>query len=189
MRRLILVNGPPRSGKDEIGKIIERRFAVVLVTKFAKVLKERTHALYNLYACGQPRPHDYFESQKDTPMECFLGLTPRQAYINVSELLMKPTHGKAVFGKLLAHQIEQYEDPLGLNVVTDSGFVEEAQPLLRTHPKALLIRMHREGCDFKGDSRSYIDLPIPTVDVDNNGSLADLEEVILLHLRHQGFAP
>ncbi len=85
--KIILVNGPPRSGKDTIGQLLCQRLPLVL-DKFARKLKEAAHALY-----GMPElPHDHFEACKDTPLEQFFGKSPRQVYIAVSETYFKPLH-------------------------------------------------------------------------------------------------
>src|SRR5690349_14966217 len=88
--RLLLVNGPPRSGKDTVGAILREFFpGSIYETKMAKALKERTHALYNLLdpETGRALRHDAFELVKDQPRDEFRGLTPRRAYIAVSEML------------------------------------------------------------------------------------------------------
>ena len=55
--------------------------------------------------------------------------------------------------------------------LTDSGFVPEAVPIVKMFDaeNCTLIRVHRKGCDFSGDSRSYIDLGVKTIDVENPG--------------------
>jgi len=110
--KILLLNGPPGSGKDHAARVIrDRYFGRVAITKFAKVLKERTHALYGLGETDpvegtfKPYAHDEYENVKDTPLDEFLGLTPRQAYIGVSERYFKPMHGEQVFGKLLEPEL------------------------------------------------------------------------------------
>lgn len=172
-QRLVLVNGPPRSGKDTVGQLIEEFAQGVYVTKMAKILKERTHALY-----GMPGlPHDYFEANKEEAMKCFMWKSPRQAYIAVSETFFKPNHGLSVFGDLLLEEIKEQATNDSMVVVTDSGFAAEAWPLLDFYgtKNVLLIRLHRDGTSFEGDSRSYIDLPyVETLDLYNNGTKEDL---------------
>lgn len=170
---VIFLNGPPRCGKDTLAGHIVRAMPGFRLCKFAKVLKERTHALY-----GKPDlPHDAFEEVKDIPNEIFLGLSPREAYINVSERLMKPLHGNDVWGKILLNgMLEQYSPALGY-VISDSGFEEEALPIIDRFgaENCLLIRIAapKRGCTFMGDSRSYIELPVRTLNFYNNETVEE----------------
>jgi hypothetical protein len=155
----------------------------VYVTKFAKALKERTHALYGLMQNGKPLPHDHFEMVKDSPDFQFHGITPRQAYIAVSETLMKPLHGNEFWGSRLLDDLDDNFD--SLIVVTDSGFAIEAGPIIEAFGEAncTLIRLHREGCNFENDSRSYIELRnVPTFDVQNNGTPIELASELAIIL-------
>lgn len=154
MKKIILLNSPPSSGKDFTADYIIANFNNAKKDKFARVLKERTHALYGFAW----RPHDFYEAVKEIANEDFYGLTPRQAYINVSELYFKPVHGKDIFGKILAQELDKYE--WELMAISDSGFVEEAEVLINKYGKEniILIKIEREGYSFKGDSRSYINL-------------------------------
>lgn len=173
-RRLVLVNGPPSSGKDTVGELLKEFYpGTVYLTKMAKALKERTHALYGMGTLA----HDTFESMKDEPASSFMGITPRQAYINVSEMLMKPVHGSGIWGKLLVEDIERNAEGADLVVVTDSGFASEAAPVMREMgvENITLLRIRRDGTSFEGDSRSYIMLGgILAWDVYNNGSKFEL---------------
>lgn len=189
MTKLLLINGAPRSGKDTAGEIAQHiGRGKVHVAKFAKVLKERTHALYGLVSEGRvgkgtpdyelergsPWRHGTFEAVKDQPRAEFFGITPRQAYIAVSEKLMKPLHGEAVFGRLLLEDLKRNAAGADLIVVTDSGFAAEAAPLVEHFGRenTILMRVHRPGCTFAGDSRSHIELPgVRTVEVHNASTL------------------
>lgn len=186
----IFLNGPPRSGKDTIGTMLARslskasmrskngsEFSFVLVEKFAKPVKEGCHGLFNLTDMeGRVRCHDWYEDQKNKPLGDFLGMTPREAYIWYSEEVMKPKFGQNVFGRMMAARLSPLlsvpDGPGARNriiIFTDSGFECEAKPVLDTfgHDNALLFRLRRDGTSYDGDSRAYIDLPIPTYDVKN----------------------
>lgn len=174
-RFVFLVNGPPRAGKDTFGTmLLSNSPRPTYHAKMSKLLKERTHALYGV-PCTQ---HDVFEGGKDEPSEWFFGLTPRQAYIAVSERLLKPMHGNEVLGRLLVADIEANGSEAGVVVVTDSGFAAEAQPVIAAFgaENCALVRLHRPGCTFDGDSRSYIELEgVRTFDIQNVASLDMLE--------------
>jgi len=170
--KIILVNGPPRAGKDTAQEAVQNSTRC----KFAQAVKEGAHAAFGL----DPReyPMDVFEAVKDEPNVLFFGKTPREAYIAYSEMFMKPFTGdQQVFGKLLARWIDNWvENNPDINrpfIVTDSGFRDEAVALVEEFGAGniKLIRVHREGCNFDNDSRSYIkldDLGVEEEDVVNN---------------------
>lgn len=172
-KRILLVNGPPRSGKDTVGHILRLHFHAK-IDKFARRLKEMAHELYGLRGLA----HDAYEEQKDTPLPVFKGKTPREIYIALSETYFKPLHGEDIFGHLLWDDIK---DERGLIVITDSGFLPEARVLIDEVgvENVRLIRVHRPGSDFSGDSRSYISIPeVAEVDINNDGTLAELEQIV-----------
>ncbi len=189
--RLIFLNGPPRSGKDFAGGILSQRPGLGIANTNAKlsgILKERTHALYLLFGRdGKPLWHGVFENYKDTPMPEFHGLTPRQAYIAVSESWMKPTHGAGFLGELLVEKLRSLEKQVKgswTHIITDSGFVEEAEALVDAYGEdnCSLVRIYREGYDFSSDSRSYITLDIPTYTVANDGGDRFAKKLLALPL-------
>lgn len=173
MTQVILLNGPPQCGKDTLGSMV-RELASAQVAKFAYFLKYATHGLYGFLQRNKSIPAmDGFEKSKDKPHEFFLGLTPRQAYINVSETYMKRHHGEAIFGELLLQDIRG----VARVVVTDSGFAEEAQILVDAFGKDQihLVQLSRPGCSFEADSRGFIELPgVYTSPINNNGTFEDL---------------
>lgn len=194
--KIVFVNGPPRAGKDTVGEILCRHGAGRrLIQKFAFEVKERTHAAFRIVdETGRPVPHDYFEQQKEVPLDCFLGLTPRQAYIAFSEQFMKPIFGEKIFGSLLAKRLEltllAAQQKKGFRhvpdafTITDSGFMPEALPIVEMFDPehCTLIRVHRRGCDFSNDSRGYIDLAqfgVKCIDIENPGdTVAGLQLVL-----------
>lgn len=168
--KVIFLNGPPRSGKDTAGKAIRKRFPDAEIAKFAGPLKRMTYAMYNL-------PHDldpeYFDATKGDLRLEFYGKTPRNSYIFTSEEIIKPFFGPDFFGKLLLRTLwRRYLAGYRLVAVTDFGFAPEAVPVIETvgPEKCLLMRVRGEGrgTTFEGDSRSYIELPIRTVEVVND---------------------
>lgn len=177
--RVILLNGPPRCGKDTVGRIIDATVSEsVLICKFAALMKERTHALYGLFGAeGRPLRADHFESRKDEGLQEFCGHSPRQAYIFVGEA-MKAQHGQDYWGKLLRDQIERRAEEVA--VVTDCGFLPESEVMIDRFGSAgvALIRVQRNGCDFSRDSRGMISLSrfgVREVDLLNTEDLELLE--------------
>lgn len=183
MTHVLLINGPPRSGKDTAGELITDAFPGTTRVKMATALKRGTHALFRALHDDLQPTHlanvmnaATYEQSKDTPMPLFYDLTPREAYIAVSEHLCKRMFGHEFFGTIIAEKVQKYKD-VRMWVVTDCGFAPECQPIIRTvgPENVTLLRLHRQGCDFAGDSRRYVELPnILTHDIHNDGTLADL---------------
>ena len=102
-----------------------------------------------------------------------LNLSIREAMIYVSEVVMKSRFGEDYFGKARAKSVREGE------VIIDGScaFVDELHPLIEKigMENILLIRIHRDGYTFEGDSRDYIPDGVitNTVDVDNNSTLED----------------
>jgi len=167
MKKIILFNSPPSGGKDFACRHLEKNLKYCRLDKFARILKERTHALY-----GFPdRDFLYYEDCKDIPNDDFRGLTPRQTYINVSENYYKVFHGDKIFGELLAKDLDNYD--FEVLVISDCGFKEEAEVLIDKYGinNIMLIKVYKEGCDFENDSRDYITLPVKTIQIFNDGTI------------------
>jgi hypothetical protein len=102
----------------------------------------------------------------------YFNLSIREAMIYVSEVLIKPRFGKDYYGQARV----KYMQSSGEGIWTDgsAAFVEELYPLIKYlgQDNILLIRVHREGYNFDGDSRNYIPDGViaNTVDVSNNGT-------------------
>ena len=179
-RRVVFLNGPPGCGKDTLGHLLAGTLLPgVRLRKLAEPLKNATHALYGVRAV-----HGAFEATKGEPNAVFFGLTPRQAYIDVSERLVKPALGVDFFGRVLARAI--LADHAPLTIITDSGFEPEARPIIDAvgAENCLLFRIHRTGHTFAGDSRSYIELDdVETVNLANNGNLAEFVQAAHRYLR------
>ena len=155
--KIILLNGPPRCGKDTAQLAMPDSIRM----KFAKPVKEGAHKAFGLMDADM----DFFEDFKDKPLDEFFGATPRQVYISFSEDFMKKVTGdKKVFGKLLAKEIREFEDSVleggHTYMITDSGFRKEAEAIVEEFgaENVLLIRIYRGVLNFQGDSRSYIKL-------------------------------
>ena len=186
MTKILLLNGPPRAGKDTIGEIVAN-LTEARIYKFAEALKVATHALfYALHGDLSPSTlvhamqMNAFESRKDKPSPRFYGLTPRQGYIGVSEKLLKPLFGERFFGEVLSDHIER--DVPEHAVITDSGFASEAKVLIEDFGTAnvSMIQVMRDGCDFSEDSRDWVNIPeIQTFLVRNHRTIQDLRNDII----------
>ncbi len=154
---LIALNGPAGCGKDTAANLLSP-----LGYSSYKISSSLKMALAHLI------PVMDIEKSKD--VELVPGLSVRKALISLSEDWVKPTFGTEWFGKLLANNLPRY----GFGCISDSRFLEELEPILLSH-QVVLIRLHREGCTFDGDSGSYLyPSNVRCFDISNNGSKEDL---------------
>lgn len=178
--KFVLLNGPPGSGKDTVAQHLIPYLPFVHL-KFAAPIKRMVAALLQ---CDQRT----LEQEKDVPnrmlrYENSLTVrddTPRKLLIALSEQLLKPRYGNSYFGNAI--WTEACNSSGKLFVVSDSGFREEAERLVSSAgpTNCLLIRLHREGHTFEGDSRSYIDIDkVATKDIHNNLTPHDLTMRVL----------
>lgn len=173
MSKIIFLNGPPRSGKDTLGLKLALSVPWVRLYKLISPAEDFVRAVWRI-----PKEdfHVYREAHKNEPLSMFAGQSLREVFIRFSEQFMKPQFGSGIFGQLALRRLGQLAD-LEVLVVTDSGFVEEAIPLA-THygvSNCLKVELEREGCSFKGDSRSYWP-PLPgmaSVRIRNEGPIEE----------------
>jgi len=150
---IILLNGPPGSGKDTAAEYIESQCPTWHV-KMADPIKDACAVTFAI-------PRAAVEDYKDQPCPAAGGQPLRPWLIDYSEEFMKPRFGAGIFGILLARKLkqEQFAIPgsFPLVVVSDAGFGAEVDAL-RQHFIAnyILIRLYRDGHTFENDSRSYI---------------------------------
>lgn len=158
--RIVLLNGPPRCGKDTVAGILATRLPNVRRIGLADHLKSMVHAAY-----GLPMDPFHLEEAKDEPNAAMYGMTPRQAYIHFSEKVMKPLHGDEFFAAMLLRKARGFGAGT-VAVVPDSGFVREALALRDgVEPEnMLLVRISRVGRDFSNDSRDWVHLEGHTVE-------------------------
>lgn len=151
-KNILLLNGPPRSGKDTLAKQLVDQYGFAHF-KITSRWKERVHALYGMDPLKFP--HDHFEAVKDTPQGAFYGLTPRQAYIEVWEKYFLPKHGENVLMDWLIGDIDN--SPNENIVISDVGFDRECKYLFQYYGKqCLLTKIFRSGYNFVNDTRDYV---------------------------------
>lgn len=188
--KVVFLNGPPGSGKDTAGRALEDAFFDAKAMKFAEHLKRSV-----LVDFGLPRHMDLeaWDLIKEMPLAVFDGLSFRQACIRKSEKQVKPFCGEDFYGRMLARSmLKVWQVGIRLVAITDSGFVGEAERILRivSPENALLLRLHAEGRgkSFIGDSRSYLELPgVTTLDLDNDDEERCFREEIVRTV--SGWAP
>lgn len=157
----VVLNGPPGCGKDTIAnKIVEQ--GVFRKHQFKDALYAHTAKHFEV----DLDKFIHFASDrvlKDSKSLAGLGgRTPREALIYVSEEIYKPRYGSDYFGKVEVNRVETLCGHMDgdVNVIyPDGGFADELRCIDSCFDGVLVIRLHRDGFDFKGDSRSYVELP------------------------------
>jgi hypothetical protein len=147
------------------------------VLKFAEPLKVACAGLFAVPTDRLRELEATGSTIKDDPLPNARGLSWRDVLIWMSERVVKPHYGGDFFGHLMADRLTQPTDAT-LTVITDCGFERELVPVVNHfgHSNCHLLRLHRPGCTFERDSRSYITM-VPskdhmhTEDIDNSRDL------------------
>lgn len=181
-KRIILLNGPAGSGKDTAANIINQKLSGLTYRyKISLPLKEAAHKLLGLQGTLED-----LEPLKELPIKFIVDskynnwstmkltneigeMSLRQFYIHVSEHFMKPMFGEDIFGRLAVENLLQCHH--AVITVSDSGFAPEALPIINHFGKdhVCLVRLHRPGRTFAGDSRTHIELPVDvSLDIEND---------------------
>ena len=166
--KIVFVNGPKKSGKDTAAIIATGSGCNIRHAKYSARLKHMAREMFRV-------PFDMFNELeksgnndlKDMPQTIFYGMSWRQLLIWLSEEVMKPKFGDDIFGKWLRDDLVKPTLTKG-TIISDCGFYRECGPVIKTYgaENCYLLRLHRPGCDFIGDSRSYIELPeLPAANV------------------------
>tara|TARA_R110000803_G_scaffold20201_20_gene52310 strand:- start:314 stop:973 length:660 start_codon:yes stop_codon:yes gene_type:complete len=205
---LLLINGPSRCGKDTLADMICENTDGSQIVSMADPLKRATHRLYEAFnrqrALGYPA--DFFETCKDDPNDFFFGLSPRQAYIAVSEIYAKTMHGQSFFGEIFAKEVQEAPKNARLIICSDAGFMDEALPPVELVgiENVTVVHLSRKGCRFPNagqtwretlaycirralpffhymkeirDSRQHVEIDgARTLEISNDCTLAELDE-------------
>lgn len=171
---LILLNGPPRSGKDTAGRILHG----VLGYPLHKFTEPMDRALPSFFGIIPERWAYLREHAKDKSCPELGGRLPREVLISFSETWAKPLFGRDIFGQLMRRTLQGQPA-----ILTDCGFRREVECVVPDYPpeEVLLLRTQRPGCTFSKDSRAYItlaDLGVQEIDLENNGTLEEFSAQI-----------
>lgn len=151
--QVLFINGPPNSGKDTAAEFIWLEYQARRM-EFKWPLAHATKGLFDL----TDQEVKYYSSRgvKDKGQDRLCGMSWRQALIWISEECVKPTLGDTFFGMVLAERLKR-PTMAQLTVIPDSGFEAEAEPIIHVMgaKNCHLFHIHRPGCSFDRDSRSY----------------------------------
>lgn len=146
----VLLNAPPRSGKDYLAEHLCKEHGFVKLS-LAHRLKLKVLRLYGVSHYGL----EYFEARKDTPLTELHGLSFRQACIGLAQNYFKPLHGVDFFARLLIQDIDTYYCHQGNQfVISDVGFNEEVEALAESFGvESLLLVRIKSNADWSNDAR------------------------------------
>lgn len=168
MRRTIILNGPPRSGKDTIAKMIANTYKYEHC-EFKKALFIETVKQFDV---TMDWFMDGYDDNKEEPAVELQGYSKRNALIYTSENIIKKKYGNDYFGLKAAEQIQDKTKV----VFSDGGFDSEIYPVLALDPELFLIKIYRDGYTYDNDSRNYITPGIVKNEfvIFNNGGIKEL---------------
>lgn len=176
--RIVIFNGPPGSGKSTVVEAIVNGYAQAVHCQFAAPLKAAAACLLGISI-------EEIEAKKDDPLPLVdkrsLNKTLRGFLIALSEDFVKPHLGQAAFGKVAAKGITNWHNRSPshwLYLFSDGGFEQEFLPLINEFgaENMLVIHLHRQGCNYKKDSRAYVNVEVLATPVvlKNDGTVEDL---------------
>lgn len=180
--KFVFLNGPPRVGKDtiavELCRLIQRtsgpRHPLPHIYKFAQPLRDMVGLIATANGATHAQIHRMMlPENKDVPNALLDHLpgnptmfTPREVMIWASEEMFKPRYGNNVLGRMVLARILRASEVPDIVIFSDSGFAPEVEAVVDSQvpwgSNALVVRMHRDGTSFDGDSRSYWLLPEST---------------------------
>ncbi len=191
MPKFLFLNGPPKSGKDTIVKELVQ-YTKFQHIKFSMPMKRAIAGLLDI------READV-ETYKDvtSPVLQRVGTTQkeyrdtlRELLIAFSEDFLKVKYGNDIFGRIFWQHAKQ--SAFQLIISSDCGFEEEVERVISNAGAhhCRLVRLHRDGTDFDGDSRSYLrDGLCSTWDITNDGTVHEVTMKVLRMLTQEFSVP
>ena len=170
-KRVLILNGPPACGKDTISTLIHRH-AVLNKAAFGELpmrinFKDHLflvtalmfHVSHKKLISDNQNRRDlkdapYFTHPKDGRV-----MTLREGLIHVSEEVIKPVFGRDYFGKQAGKSASELLKHFNTVIFADGGFPDEfvgMTSLLADGTEVHVVRLHRDGCSFEGDSRAFL---------------------------------
>tara|TARA_R110000803_G_scaffold13482_9_gene37922 strand:- start:7155 stop:7796 length:642 start_codon:yes stop_codon:yes gene_type:complete len=204
--KVVIMNCPPNAGKDTITASL-CQVTGAAHAEFKDQLYKCTAALFN-YPLEAFKELSTGRSTKELPCEdlglpyenfCRLCditgteypesrgkiyLSPREALIYTSEILMKPNFGQDYFGKAAAKNVNKQFG----SVFSDGGFNEELKPLIEEFGASniFIVQFTRgDNVSFEGDSRNWLEIPegVNCLRTGNNSTVAYLRDEIINWIR------
>lgn len=162
LKKLIILNGPPDSGKDTVADYIANKYGYTKL-EMKGALRKFAHTIVTLTGGDKALCDslEYNRELKDTKRVPEFGdRTWPEFLIWLSESVAKPIFGNDVFARAAIKAV--YDSNATHVVFSDGGFPVEADALWREFGDLEVIHVYREGRGFgtgRKDSRRYIEHP------------------------------
>lgn len=169
--KLILLNGPPRSGKDTAARFFARKYnakVIALATPLRNIVREMFGVSDLIW-----RDLVLEKLDKADPQLCFGGKSFREVQIEVATFI-RATYGDDFFIMRCITELQR-SSASTIAVISDVGFQIEADLLsawARPH-NTMLLQLEKSGTSFDVDSRSYVNIPhgVHAICIDNRHDL------------------
>lgn len=156
---IILFNGPPGSGKDYLAKALKKRIYFCSTTKFAEPIHKIAMAMLGINST------EYYKAYNERKEEVvWYGMTPRQLVQYIAQDVIKPKFGSDYFALNACKRVK------GHVIFSDLGFKEELDAIAAEFYNVFVVQLEREGCNFAGDTRDYVNSGLPTLRLANNST-------------------
>lgn len=181
-KKIVLFNAPKNVGKDMICDFLVGEFENSEKFEFKKHLVRLCKIIYSI----SDDDWDKYSSREYKEVKMFNGKSIRDILIEVSEEVIKPKYGRDYFGILTGKDIDNSSSEYFFG--SDCGFYEEVESAAKdvvTSQVPLLFRIFKDGHDFSGDSRGYIDkekasIFFKVVDIENvHGKMSEFQQTVL----------
>ena len=158
---IILMNGPPGSGKDMAATFFKKDLPNAAELKMSKPLKDCFRTMFNF---GDIQSRTMLNELKDQSQAALNGLTPREVQILLYDW-MRNLFGDDVLAQAFIREINI--TPANYIIVTDGGMQVEDDALVNHigRKSVKCIQLSRPGCNFDKDSRSYLDCSALGIDM------------------------
>lgn len=163
MKHVLILNGPPNSGKDTIAEYLVKHHGFKqlemksALRKLAIQLASLQLGELSTVKCKQV---EFNKELKDTEkVPAFGNRTWREFLIWISETVCKPIFGHNVFARAAAQEVLQSENEF--IVFSDGGFAVE-RDYLATIANVYVLHV-RDGSDWGTDSRGWLPDPWGTL--------------------------
>lgn len=174
---VVILNGPPGCGKDTIAEEWLLKSHIASYSRYTKSFKEPMYKVASA-ALGL-KLEDFLEFYKDRnwkekPRPEWGGRSVRDLMISTSEDYLKPMFGKNYMGTQAVNSIKsEGRNHNDVILFTDGGFEAEVRELEKSF-NVVVVQVHRNGCDFSGDSRNYIEgEQLETCTLSNNRTISE----------------
>ena len=152
---IILLNGPPGSGKDTAAEFITLMLgnSQVMHEKMSWPMKRGLTTIFS-FNDAERKALNAYKDHSNGPE--FADMSWRLMEIDMYHYLAR-RYGKDILGRLLMRR--NRDNAKRHTVISDAGRNDEIVPIVKgfSYGQVGYIELHREGCNFDNDIREYLD--------------------------------